>query len=107
LGKALAIELSRLGANVCIVARKKEILSEAAGEIKVRQTHVSSELMTCQYERKSSKQKIEWVAADVTDSLQVVMAFDHAEVAMGKPIDCVFACAGTSNYFALAPSNYE
>lgn len=91
----MAIELSKLGANVCIVARKREILSEAAGEIKVRLIHESFSFMTCKYVRKSTKQKIEWVAADVTDSVRVAKAFDDAELAMGKPIDCVFACAGT------------
>lgn len=36
LGKAIAIEIARLGADVSIVARTKDVLIKAAAEIKVR-----------------------------------------------------------------------
>ncbi|KAI8977622.1 hypothetical protein BDF20DRAFT_906546 [Mycotypha africana] len=82
LGKALAVELAKEGADVCIVARRINELESAAEEIKA----------SCLNE----SQKVIWISADVTNRKDVERAFDEANVKMGRNPDFVCACAGAS-----------
>lgn len=82
LGKSLAVELVKKGADVCIVARRVSELEAAAEEIKLN--------------RKSEKQQVIFISADVTNQKDVVRAFDEANVKMGRNPDFVCACAGAS-----------
>ncbi|KAI7892175.1 uncharacterized protein EV154DRAFT_463075 [Mucor mucedo] len=82
LGKSLAIELAKAGADICIVARRVAELEAAVTEIK---THAVNE-----------SQKVIYVSANVTDQKDVVRAFDEANVKMGRNPDFVCACAGAS-----------
>ncbi|KAI8341523.1 hypothetical protein BC941DRAFT_493301 [Chlamydoabsidia padenii] len=82
LGKSLAIELAKVGADITIVARKKEELDNAVLEIK-------------KY-RHSETQKVIAISADVTSKEDVARAFDEAQTKMARNPDCIFACAGAS-----------
>ncbi|KAI8092264.1 uncharacterized protein B0P05DRAFT_525553 [Gilbertella persicaria] len=82
LGRSLAIELAKAGADVCIVARRVQELEAAAEEIK---SH-----------RASEKQQVIYISADVTNQQDIVRAFDEANVKMGRNPDFVCACAGAS-----------
>ncbi|KAI9264644.1 hypothetical protein EDC94DRAFT_517282 [Helicostylum pulchrum] len=82
LGKALAIELAKGGADVCIVARRVSELESAVEEIK---SHCTSE-----------NQKVIYVSGDVTSQKDIVRTFEEANVKMGRNPDFVCACAGAS-----------
>ncbi|CAO3606589.1 unnamed protein product [Mucor hiemalis] len=82
LGKSLAIELVKKGADVCIVARRVSELEAAVEEIKLN--------------RKSENQQVIFISADVMNQKDVVRAFDEAKVKMGRNPDFVCACAGAS-----------
>lgn len=82
LGKSLAIELVKNGADVCIVARRISELEAAVIEIKAN--------------RKNENQKVIYISTDVTNQKDVVRAFDEANVKMGRNPDFVCACAGAS-----------
>ncbi|ORZ22446.1 hypothetical protein BCR42DRAFT_433775 [Absidia repens] len=82
LGRGLAIELAKAGADITIVARKLEELESAVLEIKKF--------------RQSESQKVIFISADVTSKDDVVRAFDEAKTKMDRNPDCVFACAGAS-----------
>ncbi|KAI7898664.1 uncharacterized protein BX663DRAFT_524324 [Cokeromyces recurvatus] len=82
LGKALAIELVKEGADVCIVARRVPELESAVEEIK---TNCITE-----------NQKVIYVSADVTNQKDVIRAFDEAKIKMGRDPEFVCACAGAS-----------
>ncbi|KAI9020670.1 hypothetical protein CLU79DRAFT_817096 [Phycomyces nitens] len=82
LGKALAEELVKGGASVCIVARRTEELEKAVKEIETY--------------KKSPAQKVLYISADVTSKQDIVRAFDTAEVKMGRNPDFVCCCAGAS-----------
>ncbi|CAO3594995.1 unnamed protein product [Absidia cylindrospora] len=79
LGRSLAIELAKAGADITIVARKLEELENAVLEIKT--IRIS---------------KSDFISADVTSKEDVVRAFDEAKTKMDRNPDCVFACAGAS-----------
>ncbi|KAI9260186.1 hypothetical protein BY458DRAFT_516830 [Sporodiniella umbellata] len=82
LGKALAIELAKTGADVCIVARRMEELKEATEEIKAN----------CINEN----QQIVYSSADVTSHEQVERMFNEAKTKLGRDPEFVCACAGAS-----------
>ncbi|KAI8063626.1 hypothetical protein BC940DRAFT_307194 [Gongronella butleri] len=82
LGKALAMELAKAGADITIVARRKAELDKAVEEIK----------SFCS----SQDQKVIAVSADVTNKEDVVRAFDEAKVKIGRDPEYVFSCAGAS-----------
>ncbi|EPB87437.1 hypothetical protein HMPREF1544_05747 [Mucor circinelloides 1006PhL] len=82
LGKSLAVQLVKEGADVCIVARRVSELEAAAEEVK----------SNCLNEN----QKVIYISADVTNQKDVVRAFDEAKVKMGRNPDFVCACAGAS-----------
>ncbi|KAI8393927.1 uncharacterized protein BYT42DRAFT_487355 [Radiomyces spectabilis] len=82
LGKALAIELAKAGADVTIVARRVPELEAAAQEIMAN--------------RKSDTQKVIHISADVTSKEDIVRAFDEAQVKMGRNPDFMCACAGAA-----------
>ncbi|KAI9486528.1 MAG: hypothetical protein EXX96DRAFT_45486 [Benjaminiella poitrasii] len=82
LGKALAIELVKDGADVCIVARRIPELESAVEEIKANCT--------------TENQKVIYISADVTNQKDIVRAFDEAKIKMGRNPEFVCACAGAS-----------
>lgn len=82
LGKALAVELVKLGADITIIARRKEELINAVSEIKNK--------------KRDPCQKVTYVSADVTSKKDIVKAFDEAKAAIGRDPEYVFACAGAS-----------
>ncbi|KAI8983844.1 hypothetical protein BDB01DRAFT_790301 [Pilobolus umbonatus] len=82
LGKALAVELVKEGADITIIARRQTELDLAVEEIK-------------SYRVKES-QKVISISADVTSAKDVVSAFDEAEKKMGRNPEFVCACAGAS-----------
>ncbi|OBZ85289.1 3-ketodihydrosphingosine reductase TSC10 [Choanephora cucurbitarum] len=82
LGKALAIELVKAGADVTIVARRVTELEAAFEEIKANCTN--------------ENQKVVYVSADVTVQEDVVRAFNEATIKMGRDPEFVCACAGAS-----------
>ena len=82
LGKALAIELVKSGAHVCIVARRITELESAVNEIET-------------YKKRQDQQVI-YISADVTSQKDVVRVFEEVNVKMGQDPDFVCACAGAS-----------
>lgn len=103
LGKALAIELAKRGANVTIVARRQNELETAAQEIEV--CYISLYLdpfferligFRVQAHKLTEVQRVVVVSADVTSKEDVVRAFDEAKVKMGVDPDFVCTCAGKS-----------
>lgn len=110
LGKALAIDLVKRGANVTIVARRQSELEKAAQEIEVyiyiyifiyiynflpRFDFGPAETMGIfQAHKLTEAQRVVTVSADVTSKEDVVRAFDEAKVKMGADPDFVCACAG-------------
>ncbi|KAJ2091340.1 3-dehydrosphinganine reductase [Coemansia sp. RSA 986] len=83
LGKAIAQDLARRGANVTIVARRETVLKEALADIKAV--------------AKTKGQKIEYAMADLTSSEDSVCAISEAVDKQGAPIEYLFAVAGVSN----------
>ncbi|KAJ1667178.1 3-dehydrosphinganine reductase [Coemansia sp. RSA 1813] len=83
LGKAIAQDLARRGANVTIVARRETVLKEALADIKAV--------------AKTKGQKIEYAMADLTSSEDSVRAISEAVDKQGAPIEYLFAVAGVSN----------
>ena len=81
LGKALALALVRLGADVTIVARNPERLAAAIAELKAAV---------------KPEQKIYSVSADLTDAQGSQDALDAAVKLNGKCPDYAFLCAGAS-----------
>ncbi|PIA19703.1 NAD(P)-binding protein [Coemansia reversa NRRL 1564] len=84
LGKCVALDLARRGANVTIVARREEVLKEAVREIKA-----------CAIDPK--QQQIEYVVADITNSSAAVEAIETAVTKQKQPIEYLFNVAGISN----------
>ncbi|SAM07847.1 hypothetical protein [Absidia glauca] len=82
LGKSLGMQLAKAGADITIVARKKEELDKAVLDI--------------MNSRQSESQRVIAVSADVTSKEDVIRAFDDAKNKMGRNPDCAFACAGAS-----------
>ncbi|KAI9313981.1 hypothetical protein BX666DRAFT_2056572 [Dichotomocladium elegans] len=82
LGKSLAIELIKRGANVTIVARRQAELNKAAEEIKASTFNAEQRVVT--------------VSADVTSKEDVVRAFNEAKIQMGCDPEMVYACAGAA-----------
>ncbi|KAG1055401.1 hypothetical protein G6F43_002648 [Rhizopus delemar] len=82
LGKALAIELAKVGADICIIARRVKELEAAAEEIKAHCINKS--------------QQVVYISADVTSQKDVVRIFDEANVKLGRNPEFVCACAGAS-----------
>lgn len=81
MGKAIAAQLLGKGANVFIIARSQKMLDEVVDELKSF--------------KKSSKQKLDSVSADVTSFESVCSAVQKIESIQGH-IDAIFTCAGTS-----------
>jgi NAD(P)-dependent dehydrogenase (short-subunit alcohol dehydrogenase family) len=79
LGKAVALQLLKKGANIYIVARNKEQLKETVESLTSEKT--------------SEDQTIEAISADVTDFQSIKAAIKEIEVKYGK-IDVLFSCAG-------------
>ncbi|CAO3676229.1 unnamed protein product [Rhizopus stolonifer] len=84
LGKGLAIELAKAGADVCIVARRVKELEAAVEEIK---THCINQ-----------SQQIMYLSADVTKHEDIERIFDEANVKMGRNPEFVCACAVFSHH---------
>ncbi|CAO3611957.1 unnamed protein product [Cunninghamella echinulata] len=82
LGKGVAIELAKAGADITIIARRVEELDKAVIEIKSQ----------CQNET----QKVIAISADVTSKQDVIRAFEEAKVKMGRNPEYTFACAGAA-----------
>ncbi|RCH97029.1 3-dehydrosphinganine reductase, partial [Rhizopus azygosporus] len=82
LGKALAIELAKAGADICIVARRAKELELATHEIKSYCIN--------------SNQQVIYISADVTNPKEVAHAFEEANIKLGRNPEFVCACAGAS-----------
>ncbi|KAI9272930.1 hypothetical protein BDA99DRAFT_499566 [Phascolomyces articulosus] len=82
LGKSLAMELIKKGANVTIVARRQSELDKAAREIE-----------TCKI---NEDQRVVTISADMTSKEDVVRALEEAKVKMGVVPEIVCTCAGAS-----------
>ncbi|OLL21708.1 3-ketodihydrosphingosine reductase tsc10 [Neolecta irregularis DAH-3] len=79
MGKAMAIDLSKRGANIVIVARDKSKLKAAAKEI--------------ENARRSDQQTVRFVSADLTSAKEAQRALDEC----GGIPDVLLCCAGMSN----------
>ncbi len=90
IGKALAQRLVRQGANVAIVARNSEKLTQAKAEITTQCLHANQQV--CIY------------SADVSDRTQAEQAMQQAIEALGTP-DLLVTCAGIAHpgYFQELP----
>ncbi|KAJ3222833.1 3-dehydrosphinganine reductase [Clydaea vesicula] len=82
LGKSLAIQLAKLGADITIVARKIEVLRLASDEIKAA--------------RISEKQKVNYVVGDVSSNESAINALKEATRLVGRCPEYVFTIAGSS-----------
>ncbi|KAI7850008.1 hypothetical protein BDC45DRAFT_469122 [Circinella umbellata] len=82
LGKSLAIELIKKGANVTIVARRSSELDKAAREMEAYKIN--------------KEQRIVTISADMTSKEDVVRALEEAKVKMGSVPEIVCTCAGAS-----------
>ena len=83
IGKCVAAQVLRRGADVTLMARKEAVLVEAQAE--VQKTMASPE------------QKVKIQSIDLaSDAKRVQGAFDAAVEAMGKPVDVLVNCAGMS-----------
>ncbi len=80
LGKAIASQLLKEGANIILIARNMEQLRKTAKSLE------SNKL--------SPKQIIEMISADVTDFESIKSAINTIETKLHK-IDVLFSCAGT------------
>ncbi len=67
LGKAIAAEFARLGANICVASRKPDHLDAAVAALAPFGT------------------RIETVSCDIRDAEQIAAAFDHATSTIGMP----------------------
>ncbi|KAJ2080700.1 3-dehydrosphinganine reductase [Coemansia sp. RSA 988] len=94
LGKCVAQDLVRRGANVTIVARREEVLKEAIREIKA-----------CALDPK--QQQIEYVMADITNPSSAIKAIEVAVKKQKKPIEYLFNVAGISNPGMFLEQNTE
>lgn len=81
LGKAIALQLLKKGANVTIIARNKAQLEIA--EIELNKHKVFPE------------QEINSISVDVTDYTNMETSIDNIEKTIA-PIEVIFCCAGTS-----------
>lgn len=81
LGRAIACQLLKKGANICIIARNKEQLSETV------------EYLTS--EKIFEGQIIEAISADVTNFQNIKAAVKEMEL-KHKKIDVLFSCAGNN-----------
>ncbi|ORX45532.1 NAD(P)-binding protein [Hesseltinella vesiculosa] len=82
LGKGLAIELAKAGADITIIARRKAELDNAVIEIKSQCRHQG--------------QKVIAISADVTIKEDIVRAYDEAKIKIGRDPEYVFTCAGAA-----------
>ncbi|KAJ2295714.1 3-dehydrosphinganine reductase [Coemansia sp. RSA 2706] len=94
LGKSVAQDLARRGAHVTIVARREAILKEAIAEIKAAASS-------------PKEQKFEYIVADVTSAEGAAKAVAESERLHGRPVDCLFTVAGTSNPGVFAEQSTE
>src|SRR4051812_44958843 len=95
IGKALAEKLAAQGYDVSLIARRKEVLADAAEVI--------------EHHRLSPAQRVAFYAADVSDRSEAEAAVKAAIAAFGPP-DMLIASAGISEpgYFAdLSPEIFE
>lgn len=79
LGKAIASQLLKKGANIILIARNKEQLHKTAKSL--------------ESDKISSKQTIDMISADVTDFESIKSAINTIEAKLNK-IDVLFSCAG-------------
>ncbi|KAF9953295.1 3-dehydrosphinganine reductase [Mortierella alpina] len=96
LGRAVAVELAKLGAHVTVVARTESALKETV------------ELMKQQAagQKNPTEQQFHWVTADVTDREQAIKALDVASTHFGGKVpDIIITCAGVAipKLFVEAP----
>ncbi|KAG5513385.1 hypothetical protein PMAC_001448 [Pneumocystis sp. 'macacae'] len=89
-GKALAIICTRKGANVCIVARNKQILNE---------TLLEMESVRC-----NSDQKLQAISADLTIASEAKRALDES---YENSPDIVFCAAQPGFFVNLSPQQIE
>jgi 3-dehydrosphinganine reductase len=87
LGRSLALELAKRGANVVIAARRKNILEQVMMEME-------------QYQILST-QTFGIIAVDVTDPKSCTDAVQKASHILKGPLDYVFICAGTTKIIHL------
>jgi 3-dehydrosphinganine reductase len=82
LGRAVAIELAKRGANVVISARRQVLLEQVVEELKFHQI--------------LSAQTFGFVVVDVTEQKAAVEAVQKASQLLKGPLNYVFICAGRS-----------
>ena len=82
LGKAIAFQLLKKGANICIIARNKGQLSDTAKALKK--------------EKIFENQVVEAISSDVTNFESIKNSVKEIESKYGK-IDAIFTCAGNNN----------
>lgn len=95
IGKALANRLAADGYDVSLIARRHQLLADAAAEVRGH--------------RKAGSQRVAFFPADVSDRLQTEAAVQAAITEFGPP-DLVITSAGVSEpgYFAeLSADNFE
>jgi 3-dehydrosphinganine reductase len=97
IGKAIAIELTRLGANVFLIARRVEVLNKALSEMKA--------------ESRNAAQRFGIFSADVSDSAAVEEAVKAAEAECGPPAVLVnsagFSLAGYAEKLPISDIETE
>jgi len=103
LGRSLAVEYSKLGAKVTILARNQQTLDEAKGFI-LSQTNSNNKNKNNNNDEKQlqqslSKQNVSVIAvsADVTNPQQVTDAINNAVQRQEQEIDVLVLCAGSAS----------
>lgn len=94
MGLAIAMELSKRGAHITIVARDSQKLSEAIDTIKVIHNMHPYLQNVAKY---PDAQKFSFISANVTDAKAGQVAFESANSSPEiGPVDWVFTCAGAA-----------
>ncbi|XP_031562922.1 3-ketodihydrosphingosine reductase-like [Actinia tenebrosa] len=92
IGKALAIELAKVGANITLLARNEERLAKAKAEI---EKHLLE------------GRKVQTFSVDLSSDIkQVEKAFDEVYSTFG-PVDVLFNCAGYATCGVFEETNIE
>ena len=71
IGKETAIEFAKLGANIILVARRKEKLEQVANELK--EFHVSTLVCTCDVSKKEQVKEMAKMVLEKFDSIDILV----------------------------------
>jgi len=95
LGRELACQLAKSGANVVIISRNQKNLDEARNYILSQCPQIGKEMESNNLLKKS--QQILSISADVTKANEIREGIKQAEQQLNRSIDMLIACAGAAN----------